>query len=62
MRARSGLTSDDARAYIDDSRNIVVNLLIYFKTEFLHFSARNLLLKIRVLHYTEVPMRQPPGT
>ena len=62
MRAQPGLTSDGARAHIDVTQDVVVNLLIYFKTEFLPFSARNLLLKIRVLHYTEIPMRQPPGT
>ena len=43
MRARPGLTSDGARAHIDVTQNVVVNFLIYFKTEFLHFSARNLL-------------------
>ena len=62
MRAWRKLTSAGARAYIDTRSNDVVNLLIYFKTEFLHFSARYLLLNIRVLHYTEIPMRQPPGT
>ena len=57
MRARSGLTSDGARAYIDVTRNVVVNLLIYFKTEFLHFSARIcILIRLRVLCYTKVPM------
>ena len=62
MRAWRILTSAGARELTLTSQIDVVNLLIYFKTEFLHFSARNLLLKIRVLHYTEIPTRQPPGT
>ena len=61
MRAWRTLTSAGARAHID-TRHVVVNFLIYFKTEFLHFSARILLIRIRVLLSTGIPMRRHPGT
>ena len=59
MRAWRTLTSAGARELTLTSQIDVVNFLIYFKTEFLHFSARNLLLKIRVLHYIQIPMSAP---